>query len=156
LLPGQDVSQELQLDGTFDASAARFSKADAQEKVDKLSNRSRGQTDDAADDSVASNFQGRFKLVNGVMHFTDLAFMVPGAAISLNGDYTLANGEMDLRGTARLQAKLSEMTTGFKSILLKAADPFFTKKGGGTLLPIRITGTRDSPSFGLNLGRKAK
>ena len=156
LLPGQDVSQELQLDGTFDASAARFSKADAQEKVDKLSNRSRGQTDDAADDSVASNFQGRFKLGNGVMHFTDLAFMVPGAAISLNGDYTLANGEMDLRGTARLQAKLSEMTTGFKSILLKAADPFFAKKGGGTLLPIRITGTRDSPSFGLNLGRKAK
>jgi len=35
-------------------------------------------------------------------------------------------------------------------------DPFFEKKGAGTVLPIKITGTRDSPSFGLNIGRKAK
>src|SRR5580693_8538415 len=158
LLPigNQEVTQALQLDGSFDASDARFSKADAQQKVDKLSNRSRGQTDDAADDSVASDFRGRFKLSDGVMHFSDLSFLVPGATVALNGEYTLADGSMDLRGTARLQAKLSQTTTGFKSFLLKAVDPFFSKKGAGTVLPIRISGTRDSPSFGLNLGGKTK
>jgi hypothetical protein len=158
LLPlgDRDVTQAMQLDGTFDATSARFSRPDAQQKVDKLSNRGRGQTDDAADDSVASNFRGRFTLRDGVMHFADLSFLVPGVAIALDGDYNLEEGRMDLRGTARLQAKLSQTTTGFKSFLLKAADPFFSKKGAGTILPIKITGTRDSPSFGLNIGRKAK
>jgi AsmA-like C-terminal region len=153
---GRDVSQELELDGTFDATSARFSKLDEQEKVDKLSNRSRGQTNDAADDSVASDFRGSFKLRDGTMHFTNLSFIVPGAAITLDGDYGLVDGRMDLRGSARLQAKLSQTTTGFKSFLLKAVDPFFEKKGAGTVLPIKITGTKDSPSFGLNIGRKAK
>jgi hypothetical protein len=155
-LVGRDVSQELELDGSFDASSARFSKQDEQQKVDKLSNRARGQTDDAIDDSVASDFRGKFSLRNGLMHFTDLSFMMPGVAITLNGDYGLADGHIDLSGTARLQAKLSQTTTGFKSFLLKAVDPFFEKKGAGTVLPIKISGTRDSPSFGLNIGRKAK
>jgi hypothetical protein len=155
-LIGRDVSQELELDGSFDASSARFSKQAEQQKVDKLSNRARGQTNDAKDDSVASDFQGKFKLLNGTMHFTDLSFMMPGVAITLNGDYGLEDGRIDLTGTARLQAKLSQTTTGFKSFLLKAVDPFFEKKGAGTVLPIKISGTRDSPSFGLNIGRKAK
>jgi hypothetical protein len=158
LLPlgNQDVIHVLALDGTFDADAARFSKPDAQQKVDKLSNRGRGQTNDAADDTVASNFSGSFRLRNGVMHFTNLAFVVPGVAVALDGDYGMQDGNLDLRGTARLQAKLSETTTGVKSFLLKAVNPFFEKKGAGTVLPIKITGNQDSPSFGLNLGGKAK
>ncbi len=151
----QDIPKALQLDGAFDVGAARFSQSDAQQKVDKLSNRGRGQTDDSADTSVASNFRGRFTLRNGLMHFSDLSFLVPGVAVTLNGDYSLDGGKMDLRGTARLQAKLSETTTGFKSFLLKAVDPFFKKKGAGTVLPIKITGTQDAPSFGLNMGGKS-
>ncbi len=157
LPPGnKDISQKLQLDGAFDIAAARFSKADAQHKVDKLSNRGRGQTDDSADDTVASNFKGHFRLRDGVMHFTDLSFSVPGVDILLNGDYGLADGQLDMSGTARLQAKLSQTTTGFKSFLLKAVDPFFKKQGAGAVLPIKITGTRDSPSFGLAMGRKGR
>jgi hypothetical protein len=81
---------------------------------------------------------------------------VPGVAVALDGDYGMQDGNLDLRGTARLQAKLSETTTGVKSFLLKAVNPFFEKKGAGTVLPIKITGNQDSPSFGLNLGGKAK
>src|SRR5579871_698818 len=62
---GRDVTEELELDGNFDADSTRFAKPDQQQKVDKLSNRARGQTDDAADDSVASDFSGRFKLRQG-------------------------------------------------------------------------------------------
>jgi hypothetical protein len=59
---------------------------------------------------------------------------------------------MDFRGTARMDAKLSETTTGFKSVLLKAVDPFFKKGKSGAVIPIKIAGTRDAPSFGLNIG----
>jgi hypothetical protein len=48
------------------------------------------------------------------MHFTD-PFLVPGASVSLDGTYGLADGNIDLSGNARLQAKLSQTTTGFKS-----------------------------------------
>jgi hypothetical protein len=45
------------------------------------------------------------------------------------------------------------MTTGMKSFFLKAVDPFF-RKGNVTELPIKITGTREHPSFGLDLHHK--
>jgi len=61
---------------------------------------------------------------------------------------------MDFHGTLRMQAKLSQTMTGFKSLLLKAVDPFFSKDGAGAVLPIKITGTRQNPSFGLELRRK--
>jgi hypothetical protein len=54
----------------------------------------------------------------------------------------------------RMQAKLSQTMTGFKSWLLKPVDPFFSKGGAGAVLPIKITGTRQNPSFGLELRRK--
>jgi hypothetical protein len=46
--------------------------------------------------------------------------------------------------------------TGWKSILLKPADPFFSKHGHGTEVPIKITGTRSAPHFGLDFGRNNK
>jgi len=42
-----------------------------------------------------------------------------------------------------------------KSLVLKVVDPFF-RKDGQTELPIKITGQRDHPSFGLDLGHKEK
>jgi hypothetical protein len=62
--------------------------------------------------------------------------------------------EYDFHGNARLTAKVSQLTTGWKSILLKPVDPFFSKNGAGTEVPIKITGTRNSPKFGLDFGHK--
>ena len=45
--------------------------------------------------------------------------------------------------------------TGAKSFILKAFDPFF-RKNGQTELPIKITGTREHPSFGLTFVTKIK
>jgi len=56
----------------------------------------------------------------------------------------------------RLDAKLSQMTTGWKSILLKAVDPFFSKHGAGTQVPFKVTGTRSEPHFGLDFHHKAE
>ena len=35
-----------------------------------------------------------------------------------------------------MEAKLSQLVSGKKSFFLKAIDPFFSKRGAGTLIPI--------------------
>jgi AsmA-like C-terminal region len=155
--PGDiDIAEKLRLAGQFQVASARFLSATVQEKIDKLSRRASGNVQDQESDSVASDFRGRFALKNGVMTLSSLGFRLPGLSLSLNGTYELEGGQIDFRGTAFMDAKLSETTTGFKSLLLKAVDPFFTKGTKGAVLPIKISGTRDSPSFGLDIGIKRR
>jgi hypothetical protein len=135
----------------------KFRAVSLQEKLDSFSARAKGNprlanAEDA--DEVMSDLKGAFALNNGVMSFSKLSFSIPGALIQLTGTFGLKDESMDFHGDIRTQAKLSQMTTGFKSILLKAVDPFFKKDGAGAVIPIKITGTREHPSFGLELRRK--
>jgi hypothetical protein len=50
-------------------------------------------------------------------------------------------------------AKVSQMTSGYKRFLLRLIDPLFGKDGGGSAIPIKVTGSRSDPSFGLDKGR---
>lgn len=154
--PGDvDVVEKLSLSGQFHVKNGKFKNVSVQQKVETLSRRARGDTgDDAAGEDIVHDLKGKFKLSGGVMEFSSLSFGVPGAFIQLAGTYGLRSEELDFHGTARMEAKLSQMTTGFKSLLLKVADPFFKKEGAGAVLPIKITGTREQPSFGLELRRK--
>ena len=52
-----------------------------------------------------------------------------------------------------LDARVSQTITGWKSWLLTLADPLFGRKGGGSAVPIRISGTRDAPHVGLDVKR---
>jgi hypothetical protein len=157
LPPGDvDVIDKLALQGEFDVADARFKNAGVQEKVEALSHRARGEKkNNESEDEVVSDLLGEFTLKNSVMTFSRLSFGVPGARIKLAGTYGLSDETMDFHGTLRMQAKLSQTMTGFKSLLLKPVDPFFRKGGAGAVLPIKITGTRQNPSFGLELRRHA-
>jgi hypothetical protein len=84
-----------------------------------------------------------------------LQFSVPGANVRLAGNYGLLNEQLHFEGHLQMQAKLSQTQKGIKSILLKLADPFFKKGNSGSVVPIKITGTRKDPHFGLNF-RKLK
>jgi hypothetical protein len=53
-----------------------------------------------------------------------------------------------------MQAKLSQTMTGAKSFFMKAINPLFSKNGAGTELPITITGTQESPVFGVTAFHK--
>jgi hypothetical protein len=53
-----------------------------------------------------------------------------------------------------MQAKLSQTATGAKSFFLKAVDPWFSKNGAGTELPITITGTEEQPVLGITVFHK--
>jgi len=35
---------------------------------------------------------------------------------------------------------------------MKPVDPFFNKDGAGTELPVKISGTKSAPKFGLDFG----
>jgi hypothetical protein len=148
-----DVVRKLKLDGAFVVGSAQFSQLNVQKKINELSHRGEGDPNDADAPTVASDFHGKFSLDQGVMAMHDLSFNVPGVGIALNGKYGLENESLHFEGTATLAAKLSQTTTGFKSTLLKALDPFFKKKGSnaGAVIPIAISGTAAKPSFGLNV-----
>jgi hypothetical protein len=87
------------------------------------------------------------------LSFSQLNFQIPGTRADLTGKYSLDGTTFDFHGLLKTDAKLSQMTTGWKSILLKAVDPFFHKHGTGAEIPFKITGTRSEPHFGLDLGR---
>jgi hypothetical protein len=157
LPPGdRDVVQKLLLDGTFVIADTRFTNHDVQSRINELSHRTRGQNLGHQRETVSSQFAGAFKLANGRLDIADLTFDVPGAAIRLSGSYGLISERIAFAGTAFTDAKVSEMTTGVTSQLLKPVDLLFNKNGGGSAIPIAIGGTRGSPSFGLDKGRVLK
>jgi len=156
LPPGEtDVVERLRLDGRFTMSGARFTNATVQSRIVELSRRGRGKPE-APQRAVASNFAGRFKLADGAISLPEVTFEVPGAGVQLAGTYDLVAETIDFKGQLLLDAKISETTTGFKSLLLKTLDPLFRREGGGSAIPIKIEGTRSDPKIGLDVGRVFK
>ncbi|HLJ15176.1 MAG TPA: AsmA-like C-terminal region-containing protein [Bryobacteraceae bacterium] len=152
LPPGKEgVPDKLFLDGRISVKSGQFTKFSVQEKVDALSRHASGHPN-SEPDRVVSDLAARFVLSNGVLAFSSLTFAVPGAQVALHGTYGLYDEKFDLHGQLRLQAKLSETTSGWKSFLLKLTDPFFEKRGVGAVVPIAIGGTRTHPSFKLEIG----
>lgn len=158
LPPGEPgVANRVKLSGIFQVSRAHFTNEKIQRKVDALSMRSQGKPKLAKDnipDNVHSGLKGTFNLANGIISFSQLQFRVPGTQVNLTGIYSLDGNQFDFHGQARLDAKLSQTVTGWKSILLKPADPFFSKHGAGTELPVKVTGTKSEPHFGSDFGHR--
>jgi hypothetical protein len=146
-----DILQRMTIDGQFGVADARFTSDHVQEKIDTLSRKAQGHPKDADIEDVVSNLDAKFRVDKGVASFSKLSFGVPGADVALTGNYGLDSGEMDFHGKLLMQAKLSQTMTGAKSFFMKAVDPFFKGKNGGSEVPIKITGTKDRPSFGLDL-----
>jgi hypothetical protein len=147
------------LKGRFQVSGAHFSNEKIQSKVDALSMRSQGKPKLATDgvaDNVRSQLGGTFTLKKSVLSIPDLLFQMPGTQVNMAGKYSLDGNQFDFRGRARFDAKLSQMVGGWKSVLLKPVDPFFSKHGAGADVPIKVTGTKAEPHFGLDFGHKNK
>jgi len=154
LPPGErDVANRLNLAGTFHVPEGHFTNQKIQSRIDSFSLRSQGKSklaQEHAEVAVPSDLQGTFTLRNGVLSFSSLHFLIPGTHADMKGEYSLDGNTFDFHGTLKLDAKLSDLTTGWKSILLKPVDPFFEKHGAGTEVPFKITGTRNEPHFGLD------
>lgn len=152
--PGKvDVVDKLQLDGRFKIERGRFTDADVQNKINELSRRASGKMDEMpVARRVTSDFTGRFKLGRGTMAIPKVTFDIPGAVVEMGGTYGMRSGSIDFNGSLFMDAKISETVTGFKSLLLKLADPLF-RRDGRTVVPLRVNGTRSDPKFGLDMKR---
>jgi hypothetical protein len=142
------------LDGNFGVDDANWSSPAIRDQLESLSRRAQGRPEDEDAGSSVSNLTGSFHLENGVIHFSSLSFTVPGATIDLAGTYGVRSGALGFNGHLHLQAKVSQTATGAKSFFLKAFDPFFKKGGTGSVIPITISGTRDTPIFGVSVFHK--
>ena len=155
LLPAgdRDVIDKLDLSGTFRLNEARFSNVNVQEKINALSRRGKGDATAGNGPGVVSRLSGSFTLRRGTLTFSDLSFGVPGAIVQIAGTYDVKQETLDFRGNLLLDATLAETTSGWKAVLGRIAQPLFRRQGGGSKLPIRISGPREHPTFGLDVGR---
>jgi hypothetical protein len=63
--------------------------------------------------------------------------------------------KVDLHGVLHTNGKLSDTTSGFKALVLKAVGPFLKKKSV-TVVPFMITGTSSNPSFALDFAGESR
>jgi hypothetical protein len=141
---------KVELLSDFGVDTGSF-KTGTQQRVNQLSAASRGDKNDDNPATVLSDLKGHVVLRQGVATFSNLSFGVPGASAEMHGTYNLLTDGIDLHGILKMDSDLSKMEHGVKSVLLKAMDPFFTKKAGGSIVPFKIAGTYKHPSFGLDL-----
>lgn len=158
--PGKEsVSQKLGLRGAFTLQRIHFTNPEVEDKVDMLSLRAQGDPKEAKPGAadVHSQMQGKFVMGDARLRFSNLLYKLPGGTVQLSGVYSLDGKEFNFTGTVRTEAKLSQMVASkWKSWLLKPVDPFFSKNGAGAQVPIKVTGTKGAPKFGLNFGHKDK
>jgi hypothetical protein len=150
--PGHvDVVEKMRLKGSFDLSSAQFTEAAVRTRLGEMSARASGNAGETPS-RVISDLESRFSLAGGVLTLGGLRFQIPGAAVHLDGTYGLRSEALEFDGTLRMQATISQAAGGgVKSVFLKIVDPFFKKKGAGTVLPIRVRGTREDPKIGLDV-----
>jgi hypothetical protein len=154
LPPGEGtVVDRLRLDGQVNIKDGHFRKNTLQEKIDELSRRGQGEPGNTDVSGVAYEVGALFSMAGGVIQFRKLTFAVPAALVNLDGGYGLRSEELHFQGTLTLDAKVSETTSGVKSLLLRAVDRLLSRDGEGSVVPIKISGTRSKPRFGIDLAK---
>lgn len=154
LPPGKgSVRDRLAMNGQFSLKRGEFTDTAVQAKLQELSRRSQGKGVEEQTSRVLSDMSGRFDLARGVMTIPSLTFSVPGAKVAMNGTFGLAKGDIDFAGTLRMQAKMSQVVGGLKSVFIKPFDWMFKRNDAGAVVPIKVTGTRESPKMGVQVGK---
>jgi hypothetical protein len=152
---GRPFLRELQLDGDFSVDEGHFTSADTQAHIDNLSKSARGkkpeETPDGPPENVISGLKGQVSLRDGIATLTDFSLWVPGAHAKVNGTYNLLNQQIDFHGILGTDVKLSETTSGFKSVLLKPFDALFKGRKRAARVPVKLTGTYSDPHAGFDL-----
>jgi len=157
LPPGpQGFLRRLRLEGDFGIGGGHFTDPKVQMPVNRLAESAQGETKDQEEvdpTPVFSNLKGHFSAAGGISRLSNVSFTEPGTLAEIDGTYNLVDKNLNLRGMLRTTGKLSDTTSGFKSVVLKALGPFIKKKSV-TVVPFVIKGTSSDPTFALDLKAK--
>jgi hypothetical protein len=153
------VSRKMRLEGTFAIKGATLNDLKMQQQMNSLSERAQGKPklanpQDAA--TVASSAEGKFSQADAVVSVPELTLTMPGAQMLMNGEIHLVGSTFEFHGKVRTQATASQMTTGWKSLLLSPFDKMLKKNGAGLELPIKVTGTRSTYDLRLDFPHDTK
>jgi len=156
IAPGKEsVSQKMTMQGAFTLRQIHFTNPLIEDKVDLMSLRAQGNTDELKPGApdVTSKMAGYFEMRNGELVFSRLDYTLPGGSVHLSGNYTMDGRKYEFVGKMRTRAEVSKMVaTKWKRLLLKPLDPFFSKHGWGTEVPIKVSsGKNGKPKFGFPL-----
>jgi AsmA-like C-terminal region len=141
------VSRKMRLAGTFAIHDAFLNDAKMQQQLDAMSMRAQGKPKLAnaqEAELVGSSVAGKFSQADGVIDVSELNFTMPGAQAQMHGQVQLVGSTFEFHGKVRTEATASQMTTGWKSLLLSPFDKLLKKNGAGVELPIKVTGTRST------------
>jgi hypothetical protein len=143
---------KLDLVASFGIGGGRFANPDVQRPVNALTESARGENrqEQAKDpETVLSTLTGQVSVKNGVAALSGVSFSAPGTRAQLHGTYNLLDRGLDLHGVLDTEGKLSDTTSGFKALVLKAVGPLLKHKSV-TVVSFSITGTSPNPSFALD------
>ena len=152
--------EKVELQGDFGINGGTFANAATQEGVNHLSegalfdqqdHHQSEKNDEEDPETVLSGLKGHVVLKDGTARFSNLSFSVPGASAQMQGTYNLITEKIDLHGTLKTESEPSKTTNGVKALMLKMLNPFFKKKPRDYVMPVKITGSYEHPSFGLDL-----
>ena len=156
--PGKEsVTHRLSFNGNFALNNIHFTNPSVQDKIDMLSLRAQGNPKEAKPGAkdVNSRMKGAFAMDRTLIRFRDLDYTLPGAQINLAGVYSMDGQRFEFAGTVFTRATLPHMVASrWKSLLLRPISPFFKGPNGGAEIPVKLTGTKSAPKFGLDLFRK--
>jgi AsmA-like C-terminal region len=146
--------RRVRLQGDFELTAVEFTKEKSRRGAAELSLRAQGQKVSDAKETlprIPGRLTGHVELLDGVANFSTLTFALPGAVANVRGTFDFSQQKIDLHGQLRVDTKFSKTSGGPKAVLTRATEALFAKsKGDGEVLPVKMTGTYDYPSYGLD------
>lgn len=135
--------EKIRLDLVFGMSGSRFTKPGTEESIDRISESAQGESRKEEDEdprTALSQIRGHIHLSGGIASISDASFTVPGATATVRGTYRLQDQRVDLHGVLDTKGHLSDTTSGFKALVLKAITPLFKKKHSVRIVPFKIIG----------------
>jgi hypothetical protein len=86
-----------------------------------------------------------------IQRFVDRGVFSDLMAAQMRGTYSFIDERIDLHGQLELETKFSATAAGPKSLVTRVVEPLFAKsRGKGEILPVKLTGSYDHASYGLD------
>jgi len=139
--------EKIRMDMVFGMTGSRFTSPNTQGSIDRISESAQGEKKKEQDEdlrTLLSQLNGNIQVRNGIAAVSNGSFRVPGADVAVHGTYNLLNRRVNLHGTLDTWGNLSDTTSGFKALVVKAITPLFKKRGSTRIVPFEITGSYGS------------